>query len=84
VVSNTLNFVRPQRTSAAERSLDEVKVQIEALVQQRSTLPNEQLTAELQAMMDVLIQEGRKFGWDAERALLLARPLGAGDDSIKP
>jgi hypothetical protein len=83
-VTNTLNFVRPQRTRAAERSLDEVKAQIEALVQQRCQLPDEQLTAELQAMMDVLIQEGRKFGWDAERALLLARPLGVGDDSLKP
>jgi hypothetical protein len=31
-------------------------------------------------LMDVLVQEGRKLGWDAERALLLARPLDVADD----
>ena len=83
-MTNTLNFVRPQRASTAERSLDEVKTQIAALVQQRRNLPNEQQSVELQALFDVLIQEGRKLGWDAERALLLARSLSVADEGLKP
>ena len=79
-MENTVRYLRPLRSGdSADRSLDTVKAQLEELVRQRSTLPSEQLSSELQMLMDVLIQEGRRLGWDAERALLLARTAGPDD-----
>jgi hypothetical protein len=73
-MDNSVRFLRPVRSAeASDKALQGIKTAIEQLVRQRSTLPNEQLTAELQTLMDVLVQEGRRLGWDAERALLLAR-----------
>ena len=80
-MENTVRYLRPVRSGdSIDRSLNAIKAQLEALVRQRSTLPSEQLTSELQMLMDVLIQEGRRLGWDAERALLLARTAGHDDN----
>jgi acetyl esterase/lipase len=79
-MSNTLPFRRPTPASAAaEEPLAALKAQIDELVRQRRTLPSAQRSAELRTLLDLLILEGRKLGWDAERSLLLARALGVED-----
>ncbi len=81
-MDSTVRYLRPAgAVESANKTLDEIKAQLAELVRQRSSLPNEQLNFELQTLMDVLIQEGRRLGWDAERALLLAR--GADSETDK-
>jgi hypothetical protein len=61
--------------SVADESLAALKAQIADLVVQNRKLPDPERSEELRALLDHLIQEGRKLGWDAERSLLLARTL---------